>query len=417
VPQPITTLPLLDWVAAHTTDSRLADTIIIAHTHLLPNNLPFFRHLAYLVGPSKIFVLEKPYSTVKSVFNDLIKSGLEVFPVGMEAGRSFEFATQKSLEVLWRRVLEEQKKNGFKKILIVDDGGDVWLSLPWQNLEGVSVVGVEQTQRGITRIQNSSVRVPPIVSVASSGIKKIVEAGFIGESVIKKMDQLSLLNSSKQIGIIGMGTIGSALLTLLQKSGKKPIFYDSNSKNISNTNSSASSWPSLDSLINDSDVVIGTTGTDALKGISFDRVKGEKIFIGASSADVEFGSLLKLSETISDPFETIRLTVKDDLVINIMNGGFPINFDRKGDATPSEDIVLTRSLMYIGAMQAAKLFGSKPAIYNVDKISQKNLLEKWIEDKEATHQSVSLTKEDVGSIVEFSGLENAKDMPSVWQSN
>ena len=52
VPQPLSDLPLLDWVAEHTTATKLDGYAIIAHTHLLPNQVPLFRHLASLVGVS-----------------------------------------------------------------------------------------------------------------------------------------------------------------------------------------------------------------------------------------------------------------------------------------------------------------------------------------------------------------------------
>jgi len=66
--------------------------------------------------------------------------------------------------------------SSIKKLLIIDDGGDLWLSIPWNELNGVAIAGVEQTQRGITRIKDSRLHIPPIISVASSGIKKIIEA-------------------------------------------------------------------------------------------------------------------------------------------------------------------------------------------------------------------------------------------------
>ena len=63
VPQPITDLPLLDWIAAKVTKNLLDDTFIIAHTHILPTSLGLFRQLAHLVGYQNMLVMEKPYST------------------------------------------------------------------------------------------------------------------------------------------------------------------------------------------------------------------------------------------------------------------------------------------------------------------------------------------------------------------
>lgn len=413
VPQPITTLPLLDWVASHTTKSRLNDYAIIAHTHLLPNNYPFFRQLSYLVSFNRMFVLEKPYSTIRKTFNDLVQSGCEVISVNMEPGFPYEYAIKKSLDILWAKVIEEQKKSGFKKLLIIDDGGDLWLSLPWNDLEGVLIAGVEQTQRGITRIKNTNHRIPPIVSVASSGVKKIVESIFIGRSVVDKLTELRILNQSKRIGIMGLGSIGESAAKRLNELGYKPFFYDSNNKK-----DDASYCSSIDVLLNQSDIIIGTTGADSLKGIPFERVRGRKILASASSADVEFASLLKIAEPTASPFGTRYVKINDNLSFDILNGGYPINFDRQRDATPSEDIVLTRCLMYAGAMQSARLIENgvqEGVIYNLDVITQQKLLEEWIKYKKRLGHNPNIKEKEIDSIVEHSSIEEFKNLESVWE--
>ncbi|KND50069.1 MAG: Adenosylhomocysteinase [Parcubacteria bacterium C7867-008] len=416
VPQPISSLPLLDWAADHTTRSRLPDCAIIVHTHLLPNSSPFFRHLSHLVAPGRIYILEKPYSTIRSVFNDLVRSGYDVTKVHMEAGMPYEFATQKSIEVLWRKVIESQKKYRFKKLLIVDDGGDLWHSIPWKELEGVQIVGVEQTQRGITRVEGSTIKTPPIISVASSGIKKLIESEFIGISVVKKLNELGAISDSKQIGILGVGSIGGAVQRALTAMGRTVLCYDPTYH--SSDSVPENSISSIDVLLNKCDLIVGTVGTDSIVGTALERVSGSKVLVSASSADVEFGSLLKLAEPTSDVYGTQIVTVHDDLDLKILNGGYPINFDRIKDSTPDEDIVLTRCLLYIGAMQAAHLLSigeQTPGIYDLDKMSQKHLLERWVEYKKELAQMHHVKEEHMVSIVAHSSLQNAKETPTVWE--
>ncbi len=415
VPQPITSLPLLDWVASHTTKSRLSDCVVIAHTHLLPNNFPLFRHLAHLVDFGHTYVVEKPYSTVPSVVKELVRSGVEIMPVKIEKGVPYEFAVQKSLEVLWRRIIAERKSDGFNKILIIDDGADVWFSIPWQQLGGVRIAGVEQTQRGITRIQNSNLHMPPIVSVATSGIKKLIEPNFIGYSIVKKLKELGRLKKVATVGILGMGAIGQAVLHSLQALGKDAIFYDStyhktppDAKNARNA---------IDTLLNESDLIIGATGTDVLRGVTLDRVTGHKILVSASSADIEFTSLLKLGIWPDASFSPVVIPIHKKLTVEILNGGYPINFDRKKDATPDEDIVLTRCLLYIGAMQAVELFKEPhtSGIYNVDLLSQKMLLSRWIKEKTEAGSHSRITELSLEEIIDFKPLTEGKDMLSIWQ--
>jgi hypothetical protein len=416
VPQPISSLPLLDWVASHTTRTRLPDCAIVVHTHLLPNSFPFFRHLSHLVAPGRIYILEKPYSTIRSVFNNLVRSGYDVTQVHMEEGVPYEFATRKSVDILWQKVVENQKKTGFKKLLIVDDGGDLWLSIPWDQLEGVQIVGVEQTQRGIARIEGTDHKIPPIISVASSGTKKIVESHFIGISVVKKLSELGAITDTTRVGILGVGSIGTAVQMALKSMGKEAFLYDPTYQTAKNIPENAVS--SIDVLLNKCDLIIGTVGMDSIVGTALERVSGSKVLASASSSDVEFSSVLKLAEPSTDLFGDRIAHVHEELTFKILNGGYPINFDRIKDSTPDEDIVLTRCLLYIGAMQAAYLLSigeHNSGIYNLDKLSETHLLKRWIEYKKEIGQECHITNKDIADIVSYNSLKVGNDTPSVWE--
>lgn len=415
VPQPISTLPLLDWTASYTTKERPRDCAVIAHTHLLPNNVPLFRHLAALLDFGRIYVMDKPYSTVPSVLRELVWSGFEVVPVRMEADLPYEFAVRKSLDVLWDKVVEDQKHRGYKKLLIIDDGGDVWQSVPWADLEGVSVATVEQTQRGIARVLGGSRRVPPIVSVASAGIKKNIESEFIGISVVNKLDELGVLEKASQIGIVGAGSIGLAVDRELRRRSIEALSYDP--KYHSGDVLSENARPSLDVLLNECDLIIGTTGTDALKGLPFERITtGQKVLASASSADLEFFSLLKLAPSRQHPFETVHIPIHDQLTINILNGGYPINFDREKDTTPDDDIVLTRCLMYVGAMQALELIDSnvEEGIYGLDRIAQEHILKQWVREKKRSGANLPFAEEEINTAVGTHFSNGEQEMESVW---
>jgi S-adenosylhomocysteine hydrolase len=415
VPQPITELPLLDWVANHTTKSRLQDYAIVINTHILPNYMPFFRHLAYLVPMGRLFVLEKAYSTVPDAYRSLIEAGCEVVQVKMEPGLPYDYAATKSLDVLWSKVSEEKAKGQFSKMLIISDGGDLLTSIPWDRLQGVSITAVEQTQRGIARIETSNRQLPPIVSVASTGIKKTLESQMIAHSVIAKLQEFQLFTPGQKVGVIGAGSIGSTIIHLLMQMNLDVSYYDST--HYEDNMSGATIKVSLDSLLNDCDLIIGTTGTDALRGIAFERAHGHKILVSASSADVEFYTVLKLAPLTDQPFDTRKLSLHDDLTVEILNGGYPINFDRNGDAAPSEDIVLTYSLMYIAAMEAVELIRQqqlKPAFYDLDKVAQRQLLIEWLRSKHETNDPIELTEGQIDQILSSSSLPDGLMGPPVW---
>ena len=381
----------------------------------MPNSFPFFRHLSYLVDFGKIFILEKPYSTVRKTYDNLIRAGCEIVQVKMEANLPYEFAIKKSLELLWDKVIEEQGNLRFKKILIIDDGGEIWRSIPWNALDRVSIAGVEQTQRGITRIIDGQNLKLPVVSVATSGVKKIVESFFIGKSIAQKLGEYNLLSGKKKIGLIGLGSIGLSIAEYLKDRGQKVYFYDTTNNHESSEQ--IVSYPSIDSLIDACDVIVSSTGKDALKGIAFERISGRKILASASSADIEFASLLKLAKPTDKPFGQRYIKLHKNLEIEILNGGFPLNFDREKNATPDEDIVLTWCLMYVGVMQAVKLIESdqrKNGIYNLDRISQKKVLERWVEEKNKTKDSSSIAEREIDQIVSSNLLESGLDSETVW---
>lgn len=417
VPKTVSSVPLLDWVASHTTQDRLQDCAVIVHTHIFPTSVALFRHLAHLVGIGNVFVMDKPYSTVHESLAELVKSGVEVMPMLLEKGASYESSLKKNIELLWQRVLEVHKKKNFKKILIIDDGGDIWLSLPWAELNGIQLAGVEQTQRGITRIQGSSAQVPPIVSVASSGVKKLVESDFIGAAVVAKLHATGALDAAKSIGILGMGAIGQAVAGALAALGRSSLFYDvtAHQKN----ELAAGQKNSADSLLRECDLIIGTTGTDSFRGVFLDRISGHKVFASASSADVEFRSLLHLHhQPKEDVFGTTEVAVHDSFTAHILNGGFPINFDREKEWEPAEDIALTRCLLYIGIMQAAELLHTRAdteGIYTLDQTAQEKTLARWLETKQAGDAKLPAHYFEVADIVSATFLENAKTLSTVWQ--
>lgn len=416
-PKPTSELSLLDTVASHTTDMRLSNCAIIAHTHVLPSSISLFKHLAYLVGTENIFILDKPYSSVRESLNELIKSGVEIMPVIMESSVPYEFSLKKAIDQMWRRVIEEQKRKGFKKIIIIDDGGDIWLSIPWADLEGIQIAGVEQTQRGITRVQGSKAKFPPIVSVASSGIKKNIESDFIGSAIVKKLQDIGIFDNISSVGVIGTGSIGMAVIESLKKIGISALSYD----NITHNTPSIldGSRNSIDSLISDSELIIGTTGEDSVRGVVLDRVTGTKIFASASSSDVEFNSLLKLVPYLNNKFQTVSIPVHKDLTIKVLNEGFPINFDRKKEWESADDIVLTRCLLYIGIMQAAKILaGNKfsSGIYTLDQIAQEKTLSLWLKNKEERGVDVIDKYKDIKKMAQSTFLQNSKTIPTVWKN-
>ena len=413
VPKPITDLPLLDWVANNTTISLIENSIIITHTHILPSSFPLFRHLAHLVDYDNLFILEKPYSTVRRVFNKLIQMGAEIVPVAMVDHAPYEFALKRSIDVLWDKVINIQKRKNISRIIVIDDGADLLLSIPWEKLKSVKIVGVEQTQRGIDRINNTRHNIPAVVNVASSAVKKNIESLFIGKAIVQKMKSLRLLKSFPKVSIIGIGSIGRAISKELKKNNIDVISYDI--KHHVQRTSDKTKVNSIDTAINKSDIVVGCSGSDFLKGVALERIEGKKTLISASSSDIEYFSLLNLVSFPNRTFEEIKIKVHSSLKLKILNGGYPINFDRKKEWESSEDIQITRCLLYIGIMQSLTLTDSRyrGKIVKLDGFSQEELIKKWVELKRVkTYRFLTELKE---KNISFSSISEGEyiDTP-VW---
>ncbi len=57
----------------------------------------------------------------------------------------------------------------------------------------------------------------------------------------------------------------------------------------------------------------------------------------------------------------------------LINGGFPVNFDGGVDPIVPEKIQLTRSLLYLGALQAS--YSQQPGLHDLDGRLQRMLLD------------------------------------------
>jgi hypothetical protein len=103
-----------------------------------------------------------------------------------------------------------------------------------------------------------------------------------------------------------------------------------------------------------------------------------------SSGVVEFGRIVSdiakgSPQFRQDPFQTMRGTLFGRDII-LLNGGFPLNFDRMVEREPAHQIQLTRELTFASVMQAALCVDSSSDAWEImlDPDLQHLLVEKWI---------------------------------------
>ena len=184
VPKPLSRLPLLDRFADALNVKPVDDTILIYHSHVLESTYDLIKHLAFLFGYQNVFVVEKPYSTVDTAFMKIARTGVMAHAVKVEEHMPYEFSVQRSVDFTWDAIVRHAHRYSIKRIVILSDGGDFPLDVPWDKLRGVDVVAVEQTQHGLERIIYGT-QTPAIVDVASSPTKKAVESPYIARALLR----------------------------------------------------------------------------------------------------------------------------------------------------------------------------------------------------------------------------------------
>ena len=170
-------------------------------------------------------------------------------------------------------------------------------------------------------------------------------------------------------GVIGCGAIGAAVANYLSQLGFYVLVYDENDAILRNLDiPNVVRVDSIETLIVNSQCVLGCTGKDVTAGLSLlDFISKDITFISCTSEDKEFLSLLKdinkLSQeqkNITDPLDDIVCYTRNGNKITVTGGGYPINFmGRAPWNVPALHIAITQALLFAGIYQA--IFEAKKA--------------------------------------------------------
>ena len=138
-------------------------------------------------------------------------------------------------------------------------------------------------------------------------------------------------------------------------------------------------------LLESCDVLWGCSGADFFAALDSRRALGHKTLISCSSSDREFRTALRDLNNQPDYDRLSRLATvefqRDNAVIQVRRGGFPINFDGSMQSVPARDIQLTRGLLYAGVMQAAARDALPAAVFMLSPASQRTAVEAWRESR------------------------------------
>lgn len=363
-------LPLLEFVSSQFPDVDLSNISVIACQHLLGTTFNLFEELFKKgLKPKNVYLIGKCYSTNEETYQKFIRHGVNVSELSktFDSHISFDEQFHGYVGKFLQNVTDSVSAQDYKKIVILDDGGGL-VSLVndfFDNFD--NFVGVEQTSSGYEKIKNVDLLFP-VINIARSRAKLEYESPMVAELITQKIKNYIKDSglSEPEILVIGQGYIGEAITKLLRQEFRTigcdilPDKCDFNGD--------------YKSDLNGFDIIVGASGNPVLAAGDFGKLKKGVALISASSSDREFSAIyLRVLDPKTDDCHK-DFNVKG---INLINGGFPINFDGQEHSLSPEKIQLTRALLLAGVYIGINANGGNGVKELDDKI-QNSIIKKFI---------------------------------------
>jgi hypothetical protein len=340
-----------------------ADTALVAVQHMLLQTVDLFDTVdAMGLNLKNIFALGKVYSNSPPVIEMLRDRGVTVIESTTPAPGEFHSSFEHDVQTLWRVTAETLAQRSIKRILVLDDNGICITNTPRDVLHKYEVCGVEQTSQGVFVFEVQPPRFA-VILWARSAVKLQIGSPIFSQCFIEKLNTEFLYGRSvqgKQLGIIGMGSIGRALARLALRQSMKVIFYDpAPDVHIpSSLHGIIARTHSLEELMMTSDYVAGCSGRNPFRDRwPLNHRPGIKLF-SISTGDQEFGPIINDLKTrpdfAVDP-KTCTITSEHGPSgpIQIAYLGYPYTFiSRAPEAVPTQIVQLETGGLLAALIQA-----------------------------------------------------------------
>lgn len=354
---------------------------LVAHVHCLPSAarilFPWLRSAG--LSPDRMLVISKPYSTIPRTLDALRRQGLTL--VAEPAPSRFPNYDALSDQLLDAGLEKARARfGGSNRLLLLDDGGK--LVERWSgNFRDIAAhtVSIQQTSSGV-RLDSRATWNIPYVNIARSVAKTLFEAPAIAGGIVRKLDSLGECRAGTVVGIVGLGAIGTRLAEYLTRRKLHVLAFDT--RKIDEEVDGVTIVGSVAELLAEADLVIGCTGknwmSEADLGPLFRR---PHVLASASSRDIEFRTLLdaECAGRRGAGFDTIEICPPGGKVQRVLNGGYPVNFDRRREWETKREMVLTRLLLFAGVLQAvrARPVGRTEQL-TLDPCMQQDAVREWL---------------------------------------
>ena len=275
-----------------------ADTALVAVQHMLQQTVELFRTAAAMgLRLKNIFALGKIYSNSFPVIKTLRDMGVTVVETTVPPPGEFHAYFERDVDRLWQMAAEALAQRRIRRVLVLDDAGVCITRVPAEIVQQYAVCGVEQTSSGIVQVEEKP---PPfaVISWARAAVKLQIGSPIFSRWLIERLTADFLQGRSlrgKQLGIIGMGSIGRGVASLLLKQGNVVWFYDPDPHlQVSRfAGDKLIRSNSLEELLLRCDYVIGCSGRNPFTGKWPSSHKPGIKLLSASSGDEEFGPCIR----------------------------------------------------------------------------------------------------------------------------
>lgn len=364
-------MPLLEYVKSFYPSVSLKNTLLIGCPHLLEDTHSLLRSFYdFELKPKNIHFIGKCYSSSQSVWQEMRQDGIQASPQSFffDSHKSFDEQFAQDTAQFMEYISTHVDMSQCNKIIIMDDGGNLLTAAMDVFKDYKNIVGIEQTSCGYEKIKTKALPFP-VINVARCGAKLVYESPVIVQTIVQKtLERIATLKKyPRNILIIGYGAIGSAVHAALKDNYIVQVYDKKND----------SSETSFDELLGRADLVIGCTGATGLPFSKYKYLKKGCSLICASSSDQEFDVVharMKSKKAIIGCHDDIEFDG-----INILNCGFPINFDGARSSTPAAKIQLTIALLATAVLQASELSGRAPGIIPLDPDMEEIIIAEYLQ--------------------------------------
>lgn len=376
--------------------------VILAHIHCLTSSYFLLRHMVRELGvpANNIILLPKPYSSIAAVIHRIQALGIKVLTPQLKTNLGYDDSMEVYVEDVCRlgykqaTDLARQRRKG--RVILVDDGGALtrqWLRSR-ERRYSIDTISIQQTRSGVAVLGEKPAI--PVINVAQSAAKRRFESHYIAKAIVKKTQKLGYIKPDRSIGVFGLGMIGRAVAKALLGQGHEIHVCD---ERASPDEDDIDYWHRLreassrKNFVNSCDLIFGATSADWLRDdwVPRQRIATEKVLVSCSSRDREFHYVLRQPKAyrVDDEDRYTAYNSYADVLwhplsgqkpFRLLNGGFPINFDRQREWEPFEDIALTRVLVLAAVVQGICTdLASTPIDYiQLDAYVQRKVTQGWM---------------------------------------